>query len=189
MLIGAVVWHHLALRRDQLGCSWSSRSTAQGSSHTRCQTSQRARRTSNRGTEAGPCRCARSLQQEAYSYYREAAFADSLAPVLIAMQVVSYGIIITWAAFVGLSSYGAHRAVLATQVGNGRVVVLNEDPDNTLVTVNVTACELGGIVPEADYVVQVVARDKHGRSAVRCGNAGSRLLPAVFVMRWFGGPA
>mmetsp|Transcript_34688 Transcript_34688/g.98295 ORF Transcript_34688/g.98295 Transcript_34688/m.98295 type:complete len:106 (+) Transcript_34688:832-1149(+) len=53
------------------------------------------------------------------------------------------------------------------QVGNGRVVVLNNDPADTSVTVNITACVPSVLEPGSDYLVQVVARDKHGRTEGR----------------------
>lgn len=53
------------------------------------------------------------------------------------------------------------------QVGNGRTVVLDDSPETTRMEVDITACDPNALLPQQDYLVQIVARDKHGRTQVR----------------------
>jgi len=53
------------------------------------------------------------------------------------------------------------------QVGNGRTVVLNDSPGNVRMEVDITACAPNALLPQQEYLVQVVARDKHGRTQGR----------------------
>jgi len=55
----------------------------------------------------------------------------------------------------------------ALQVGNGRTVVLDDSPETTRMEVDITACDPNALLPQQDYLVQIVARDKHGRTQGR----------------------